>query len=310
MMGTKQFNDDGSLFDPALETTSLYGDIVTVNGQPWPFLDVEPRKYRLRFLNTGDSRTFQLYFREVDPNADFADLKNQPDDPITFQLIATDSGLVTSPVATDYVYISIAERYEVVFDFSAFAGKSIQLRSTTDIAADTDYLYTDQLMMFNVGNQTVVDESVVPDVLNPNVPFPVINNTIATPDQTFEFARNNGDWRINGIGWNMVDQRVLAKVPRGTTEIWELVNGGGGWSHPIHVHLVDMHVIARTGFDRDVEPYEAAGLKDVIWLGPGETAYVEAGYQPWDGLYMFHCHNLIHEDVSSLIVITHLLDDK
>lgn len=52
--------------------------------------------------------------------------------------------------------------------------------------------------------------------------------------------------------------------------------------------LVDMHVIDRTGgnIGRGVEPYEDKGLKDVVWLGPGETVFVEAAYQPWDGLYM------------------------
>lgn len=45
-----------------------------------------------------------------------------------------------------------------------------------------------------------------------------------------------------------------------------------------------------------MEPYEAAGLKDVVWLGKNEVVLVEAHYAPWNGVYMFHCHNLIHED--------------
>jgi hypothetical protein len=55
-------------------------------------------------------------------------------------------------------------------------------------------------------------------------------------------------------------------------------------------------VLKRTSGRQQVMPYEAAGLKDVVWLGPGETVTVEALYSPWDGVYMFHCHNLIHED--------------
>lgn len=45
-----------------------------------------------------------------------------------------------------------------------------------------------------------------------------------------------------------------------------------------------------------VEPYEAAALKDVVYLGVNETLEVVANYQPWAGVYMFHCHNLQHED--------------
>jgi hypothetical protein len=117
-----------------------------------------------------------------------------------------------------------------------------------------------------------------------------------TPSYHFEFARNGGEWRINGVGFQNINNRVLAKPPRGTIQVWELENGGGGWTHPVHVHLVDFKVLSRTGGDRGVQNYEAQGLKDVVWLAQGETVTVEAQYAPWDGLYMFHCHNLVHED--------------
>ncbi|KAJ4415048.1 hypothetical protein N0V82_007564 [Gnomoniopsis sp. IMI 355080] len=302
MIGTKQFNTDGTLFNPADETTSLYGDIVAVNGEPWPFLAVQPRKYRFRLINVGDSRSFQYYFTDADSSANVKNkrdtFKDDPVNQLPFYVIGSDTGLLTNPVLTTTLYHSIAERYEVVFDFSPFAGQNITLRNTGDVAADTDYRFTDRVMQFQVSSEPVTDTSVLPSTLR-EIDFPnVANKSIASPDHTFTFERKNGDWRINGIGWDMVDQRVLARPPVGATEIWELVNGGGGWSHPIHVHLVDMHVIARTGgnMGRGVEPYEDKGLKDVVWLGPSETVFVEAEYQPWDGLYMFHCHNLIHED--------------
>jgi len=59
---------------------------------------------------------------------------------------------------------------------------------------------------------------------------------------------------------------------------------------------VDFKVLQRFDGDRNVLPYESAGLKDVVWLGRHETVIVEAHYAPWNGVYMFHCHNLIHED--------------
>jgi bilirubin oxidase len=94
-----------------------------------------------------------------------------------------------------------------------------------------------------------------------------------------------------------VAHRILARPPRGTVQLWKLVNNGGGWAHPIHVHLVDFHVIHREkGENRGVLPYEAASLQDVVLLGTNEVVYIEAHFIPWDGLYMFHCHNLVHED--------------
>ncbi|KAK3311811.1 Cupredoxin [Apodospora peruviana] len=299
ILSAKQYNNDGTLFSPAGETTSLYGDVIHVNGQPWPYFNVQPRKYRLRFLNAAVSRTFFLYFQRATGSTA----------KIPFQVIASDAGLLSGPANTSDLYISMAERYEVVFDFAPFAGQNITLRSTHDVGADIDYLHTDKVMRFVVGSTPVTDPSTVPAVLgHPNFP-PTISNPV--PNHHFDFERTNGEWKINGVGFNEVANRVLANVPRGTIEIWELQNTGGGWSHPIHVHLVDFRVLSRTNDDnRVVYNYESQGLKDVVWLAPGETVKIEAHYAPWDGVYMFHCHNLIHEDHEMMAAfnVTALLD--
>lgn len=126
------------------------------------------------------------------------------------------------------------------------------------------------------------------------VPYPPPKTGI---DNSLVFERGGSLWTINGKTWaDGVEARVLAKPKRGSIEIWELINKSGGWSHPIHIHLIDFQVISRTGSTRGVEPYEKVALKDVVWLGPNERVQVIARYSPWDGVYMFHCHNLIHED--------------
>jgi len=189
----------------------------------------------------------------------------------------------------------MAERYEVVFDFSTFAGQSIDLRNLEDVGGvgtDDDYADTDKVMRFNVAPGPVTDPSTVPTTLRA-VPFPPTSQGV---DHHFRFHRSSGEWQINGVTFSDAQNRVLANVPRGKVEIWELENGSGGWTHPIHVHLVDFRVVRREGGDRPVLPYEAKGLKDVVWLAKNEKVTVEAHYAPWDGLYMFHCHNLIHED--------------
>lgn len=201
----------------------------------------------------------------------------------------------------------MAERYEVVIDFSNYKGQNVTLRSDANVGADTPYLNTDKVMRFVVSNTTVSDASAVPAKLRDIPAFA----TKTTVDHHFKFERTNGEWRINGVGFNDAINRVLARPPRGTVERWELENGGGGWSHPVHVHLVDFRVVKRTGGEnRGVQNYEAQGLKDVVWLDRGETVTVEAKYAPWDGLYMFHCHNLIHEDHEMMAAfnVTSILD--
>ena len=68
------------------------------------------------------------------------------------------------------------------------------------------------------------------------------------------------------------------------------------------MHLVDFQIVKRTGGQRPVLEYEQAALKDVVLLGVNEVVQVLAKYTPWDGVYMFHCHNLIHEDHDMMAV--------
>lgn len=204
--------------------------------------------------------------------------------------------------------MAVAERYEVVFDFSQYAGKTLYLRNDEDaggIGVDESFENTDQVMKFVVSSTPVTDTSNVPSTLR-SVPFPPAGHT--TIDHQFRFHRSGGEWKINDVGFADAANRVLAKVPQGKVEIWQLENKSGGWTHPIHIHLVDFRVIQRDG--RGVEPYESAGLKDVVWLGKNEVVLVEAHYAPWNGVYMFHCHNLIHEDQDMMAAfnVTQLTD--
>ncbi|KAK8015953.1 blue copper oxidase cueO precursor [Apiospora marii] len=256
VLSSKHYNQDGTLKSTVGETTSYWGDVIQVNGQPWPFLAVEPRKYRFRFLNAAVSRSFALYFVRA----------SALNGKLPFQVIASDAGLLAKPVQVSDMYVAMAERYEIVFDFSGFAGESLELRNLDKvggIGTDDDYAHTNQVMRFIVSSDPVQDNSTVPATLR-DVPFPPSSTGI---DHHFRFHRSNGEWRINGVGFADTANRILAKVPRGTVELWELENSSDGWSHPIHVHLVDFR-----------------------------TVLVEAHYRPWDGVYMFHCHNLIHED--------------
>ncbi|KAF2118161.1 oxidase cueO precursor [Lophiotrema nucula] len=282
-LASKQYNADGTLFSPASETVSLYGDVIHVNGQPWPYFNVEPRKYRFRFLDTSISRAFKLYFE-----ADGALGKQVP-----FHIIGSDAGLITKPVQTSTLEISMAERWEAVFDFSAYAGKNVTLRNSRDVQADEDYNSTDKVMKFVVGKTVKSQQGngPLPGSLRA-VPFPPTKSGV---DRTFKFERQGGEWKVNGVTFSDINNRIIAKPQRGQVEIWELVNGGGGWSHPVHIHLIDMQIISRTG-GRPVLDYEKVALKDVVLLGTSETVRVIARYAPWDGVYMFHCHNLIHED--------------
>ncbi|KAL6711901.1 hypothetical protein ACN47E_002944 [Coniothyrium glycines] len=281
-LSAKQYNKDGTLFDPKNELVSLWGDVIHVNGVPWPYVNVEPRKYRLRFLDASISRAFKLT------------LEDDKSSKIKFHVIGADTGLLTKPVQSDNLEISMAERWEIVVDFSAYAGQNVTIKNGRDVQHDEDYNSTDKVMRFVVG-KTVSDSSnngALPSSLR-TVPFPPKKSGV---DKSFKFGRTGGQWTVNGVTFADVNNRILAKPKRGAIEVWELENSSGGWSHPVHIHLVDFQILSRSGGKRGVLPYEREALKDVVLLGENEKVTVIARYAPYDGVYMFHCHNLIHED--------------
>lgn len=188
----------------------------------------------------------------------------------------------------------MAERWEIVVDFSAYAGKNVTVKNARDVQADEDYNSTDKIMRFVVGSKvsSTAGNGPLPGSLR-SVPFPPMKSGV---DRTFKFGRTGGEWTVNGVTFADVNNRILAKPKRGTIEVWELENSSGGWSHPVHIHLVDFQILSRTGGKRGVLPYEKEALKDVVLLGQNEKVTVIARYAPFDGVYMFHCHNLIHED--------------
>lgn len=290
----KTYNSDGELVIPSTEGQNQFGDVIQVNGQPWPYLEVEPRKYRFRIFDMSLSRPYEFYI--AGENGDWID----------FQVIASDCGLFGSPVTTNSVQISMGERYEIVFDFAPYKGQNLTMGNDMG-TGPLGQIYTsdntNKIMLFMVGS-TVTDTSnngAVPQTLNTNIQWPEATTEVS---QTFDF-QNGGDarWTINGVDYDDVNNRVLARPQQGTTELWEVKYAGGGPGvHPVHVHLISFQIVSRTGGSRGLLPYESAGLKDIVLLEPGETAQVLANYGPWNGLFMFHCHNLIHEDNAMMAV--------
>jgi bilirubin oxidase len=59
-----------------------------------------------------------------------------------------------------------------------------------------------------------------------------------------------------------------------------------------------------------LEPYEKNSVKDLILLGSNEVVEVLVKFQPYPGLYMWHCHNEVHENKGMMAVmnVTRLKD--
>jgi spore coat protein A, manganese oxidase len=276
------FQQDGQLIYEDNSQSGIYGDVVLVNGRPWPLMQVEPRKYRFRVLNASVSRSF--------------DLSLDSGEPLT--VIGTDGGLMPHPQPCAHVKVGMAERYEIVIDFSKYKpGQRVVLRNTSP-KNNIDYETTNVVMAFEVGAH-VLDPSnnEVPQDLNPNMNVMGLTEADAVRTRQFRFDRGDGHWTINGVTWedivNSDYQLVSANPGLDDVEIWELQNPHGGWFHPVHIHLVDFKILDRNG--RPPEDYEK-GPKDVAYVGENETVRVIMRFEHQRGKYMMHCHNLVHED--------------
>jgi bilirubin oxidase len=220
-------------------------------------MNVESRKYKFRLLDGSISRSYSLYL--------VAD--SDPKTRIPFTVVGADAGYLDHPVSTTNLVISMAERYEIIIDFEKFKNSNMTLMNERDFQTNPDYPATDRVLRFVVGGK--MTSSAGNGIIPSHLADLAIPGQITTVDKTFEFGKSNGgQWLINGVGFEDVQNRVIAYPGQGKTQRWRLINKSGGWSHPIHIHLIDFQVVARTGSGRQgVTPYEAAALKDVVYLG-------------------------------------------
>jgi len=275
------FNADGSVLFDNNDNKGLYGDVILVNGRPWPEMRVKRRKYRFRFLNACPARSFKWSLDSGD----------------TMTVIGTDAGLVPRPVPVKSFRHGVAERYEIVIDFRNHqAGDRIVLRNTPPTNT-ISFTNTDKALRFLVTDDPFEPDEPIPDPLNTDEPTMKLTEAQAVRTRRMDFVRKNGLWTINGMTWDDVVRsnftQVVASTRLNDVEIWELRNTSGGWHHPAHVHLVDFKITSRNG--RPAMPHEA-GPKDVVYLGENETVRLVIKFHDGTGRYMMHCHNLTHED--------------
>ena len=278
------FSANGQLGYDDNSTSGMWGDVILVNGRPWPVMRVKRRVYRFRVLNASISRSYRF--------------RLSTGDPVT--VVATDGGLMPRAQQVGQWRHGNAERYEVLVDFRKYRpGQRVVLQNLSN-PSNQDYDDTNVVMAFQVTDapfskrdrtwNRIPGRLVDSDVMD-------LRPTDATRTRRFQLERRNGLWTVNGMTWGQVEdsnfERLLANPGLDATEIWEFENRSNGWFHPVHIHLVDFKVLARNG--RAPFDYER-GPKDVVYVGEGETVRLLMTFGPHRGRYMIHCHNLAHED--------------
>jgi len=285
------FKSNGSQLYDDRSQSGLWGDVILVNGVPWPVMKVKPRIYRFRFLNASISRSYRP--------------STSPQVPT--YMVATDGGLAPTPQPVTNWRHGNAERYEMLMDFRGFKpGATITLNNLSN-DNNRDFDNTNKIMQFKV-----VDDSPSPDHTLTSIPGSLVRSDVMDLDpasskrvRKLRFERSNGLWTVNGQTWDDVIRSgftsVIANPGFGDVETWDIENNSGGWFHPVHIHLVDFKILSRNGSASQVKAYEK-GPKDTVYVGENETVRVLMRFGDPKapvknvGKYMIHCHNLVHED--------------
>ena len=308
------------------------GDIFTVNGAAYPVLQVKRRKYRFRFLDASISRIyeFQLMRGTVSPApGKQGQFHIDGQQCMRFTQVASEGGLLPAPIVRDSFQIWPAKRREFVVDFTQYQdgtptrkGDVIYLVNVLQMVTgrkptepgDLDEVtglpvfdpnYRVPVLKFVV-DVNAADRSAVPPRMRDLPTLPAQSVLDGLTHRTFELQRSGGggsseaEWMINGLPFDPLNN--VSGLPSGSTappnprqgipEVWTIRNGGGGWVHPLHIHMEEHQVLSRTnGLHVDDHSKE-----DVVALGPSEEVTFYRNFRTFLGPYVCHCHNLAHED--------------
>jgi spore coat protein A, manganese oxidase len=268
----------------------IFGNAILVNGKLFPYLDVEPRKYRFRVLNGSNARFYNLSFIEN---------TSTNNNEVPFHQIGTDQGLLSAPVPLTNLEIAPGERADLVVDFSQHRGAQLILKNDAFV-----------VMQFRVSSQRVDDTSSLPSALRIVQKIPesrAVQTRLLTLNEYVNKAGNPVMLLLNASHWSMP---VTEKPVLGSTEIWTLINPTND-SHPIHLHLVRFQILDRQTYvpwlfqtKRELhflgppEPPDAneAGWKDTVQAHSKMVTRIIVPFEGFTGRYVWHCHILEHED--------------
>lgn len=289
------------------------GNRVLVNWTPEPYLDIGPCRYRLRIANVCNARVLRLAFVH----------EGQP---LPFQLIGTDGGLLARAWTSEDLFLAPAQRADVLVDFRGLpAGARVRLRSL-DYDAMEHEDESGALAPAPMGEHPgavpmgttldLMELRVEHDAPARDPPLPATLSTLAPPPDTDGWPvrplrlrmDRDGTWFINDWNFHRSGHAPAFSVRRGAREVWEIRNNMTSMPHPIHVHGLQFRVVGRAISPVDLRARAVAGrglgaqdlgFTDTVLVWPGEIVRLALDFaQPFRGpqRYMLHCHNLEHED--------------
>ena len=311
--GDAVFHPSGAIWYDSNDHNGYLGNVETVNGKAYPFMEVEARKYRFRMhgASTARHRRYRLSNNS------------------TFLRIANDAWLFPKPQRVQALCLSPGKRADVIIDFSKFRPGTViylenilpqenerkpegELDDAENPVVSGTPAFTHKLLKFIVtapkkrNNRGLIDPNgrVYPNAsITENStlrPHDVIQDHEIVARRTFNFERKNGQWAINGAFY---DERIANACPTlGTAEEWTITNGSGGWWHPVHVHL-ESHQQVKNNETGKAPWYHNSFKQDLTMLGGNTSFTIRQRFRTFKGPFVFHCHTNEHEDLEMMFQV-------
>jgi FtsP/CotA-like multicopper oxidase with cupredoxin domain len=275
------------------------GDQILINGQPDFNLQVKSQPYRLRLLNGSNSRIYKLAWDDGSP----------------LVVIGTDGGLLEKPVEKEFITLAPAQRIEIWEDFGQEGSGSS--KNLINLPFDG---YGGQVT-YSVAKVTVAKSdssgTLLPENLSVHETHEIKDAVNHLSPRSFELAIASGMvWTLNGRTFEMEEVAPNEIVKLNDLEVWEFENlpgggmgmmGGMSLPHPIHLHALQFQVIERIissstqeGWNTLSAGFVDEGWHDTVLVYPGEKVKILVKFEDFTGLYLYHCHNLEHEDMGMM----------
>jgi len=311
--GDAVFHPSGAIWYDSNDHNGYLGNVETVNGKAYPFLEVEARKYRFRMhgASTARHRRYRLSNNS------------------TFLRIANDAWLFPKPQRVQALCLSPGKRADVIIDFSKFRPGTViylenilpqenerkpdgELDDAENPVVTGTPAFTHKLLKFIVTAPKKRNKRGVEDPTGRVYPNASIteNSTLRPQDKihdheivarrTLNFERKNGQWAINGAFY---DERIANACPTlGTAEEWTITNGSGGWWHPVHIHLESHQQVKNLSTGKDPW-YQNSFKQDTTMLGGNTSFTIRQRFRTFKGPFVFHCHTNEHEDLEMMFQV-------
>ncbi len=315
------------VYEPEMmsQMMGFLGERILVNGTPDLTLDLATRTYRLRLLNGSNSRIYKLAWDTGTPLTVIGSDGGLLAAPVTRPFVMLAPGervelwadLRAVPVGTTITLVSQpfagAEGVELAGETGGMGGMGGMQHggmagmgngNAPELGAALD------ILRVRVARQET-ETLTLPTVLSRIARYRLEDAVNRATPRPVALSLRGMEWRINGKTFEMDVVAPEEIVKLNTLELWEIVNETNpgemmdplGMAHPIHIHGGQFQVIGRevlpelrAGWEGVKDGYLDEGWKDTVLVMPGERVRLLMAFRDYPGTYVYHCHNIEHED--------------